>query len=96
MVLESARETDLDQDEAGPCWGGYAAVLAFAANEFYEQYVYELNHAADVAAYSGMFAGGDLLLELFVLFLLMIPTFFLWSGSAQSSRRPTPSIRKPS
>lgn len=38
---------------------------------------YEVTHAAEVAAAGGMFAGGDLLLELFVVFLLMIPTVFL-------------------
>jgi hypothetical protein len=56
---------------------GYVAVLAFAANEFYERHVYELNHREEVAAASGMFAGGDLILELFIAFLFMIPTFFL-------------------
>ena len=55
----------------------YAAVLAYAAEEFHLRYLQELNHPADVMASSGMYAGGDMMLEAFVAFLLMIPTFFL-------------------
>jgi hypothetical protein len=56
---------------------GYAVVLAFAAAEFYARYLLEQDDPAAVSAASGMWAGGDLLLELFVAVLLMIPTFFL-------------------
>jgi hypothetical protein len=56
---------------------GYAAVLAYAAYESHLRYLEELNHPEDVIAYSGMYAGGDLILEVFILFLFMIPTFFL-------------------
>jgi hypothetical protein len=55
----------------------YAAVLSFAAGELFARYMYESNHAADVAAASGMYAGGDMLLEIFIVFLFMIPTYFL-------------------
>jgi hypothetical protein len=55
----------------------YAAVLSFAAGELYSRYLYEVNHPADVSASSGMYAGGDLLLEIFIVFLFMIPTYFL-------------------
>src|SRR5262245_23209526 len=55
----------------------YAAVLLFAAEELVTRYLYEANHPAEVAAASGMYAGGDLLLEIFIVFLFMIPTYFL-------------------
>jgi hypothetical protein len=58
---------------------GYVAVLAYAANAFHVRSEYALNHPADVAASGGMYAGGDLILEIFVAFLLMIPTFFCGS-----------------
>src|SRR5262245_811652 len=56
---------------------GYAAVLAFAANELHERYVYEMEHRAEVIAESGMFAGGDMIEDIFIAFLFMIPTLFL-------------------
>jgi hypothetical protein len=56
---------------------GYAVILAFAGEEFYTQYLYEISHREEVIASSGMYAGGDMILEIFVALLLMIPTFFL-------------------
>ena len=41
---------------------GYAAVFAVAAGLLSARYLQELNHPADVAAYGGMYADGDLLL----------------------------------
>jgi hypothetical protein len=41
---------------------GYAAVFAVAAGLLPARYLQELNHPAAVAAYSGMYAGSDLLL----------------------------------
>src|SRR5262245_40644859 len=61
----------------------YAAVLSFAAGELVERYAYEANHAAEVAAASGMYAGGDMLLDIFLVFLFMIPTYFLIRIGAQ-------------
>ena len=61
----------------------YAAVLSFAAGELVVRYMYEASHPADVAASSGMYAGGDLLLEIFIVFLFMIPTYFLIRIGAQ-------------
>jgi hypothetical protein len=55
----------------------YAAVLSFAAGELFARYMYQTNHAADVAASSGMYAAGDMLLGIFIVFLFMIPTYFL-------------------
>jgi hypothetical protein len=56
---------------------GYVAVTAVSAFLLYQRHLYELNHAADVSAASGMWAGGDALLDIFIACLLMIPTFFL-------------------
>jgi hypothetical protein len=56
---------------------GYAAVLAIAAVLLFARHLQELNNAADVAAASGMWAGGDLLLDIFIAGLFMIPTIFL-------------------
>ena len=56
---------------------GYAAVLAYAASLLHTRHLQELNHPADVMASGGMYAGGDMLLEIFIACLVMIPTFFL-------------------
>jgi hypothetical protein len=61
---------------------GYTVVLAFAAVELHLRTVMESNDPASVIAASGMYAAGDMLLEVFIAFLLMIPTFFLvWIGA---------------
>lgn len=41
------------------------------------RYLAYLNHPADVAAYGGMWAGGDLMLELFIVCMFLVVTFFL-------------------
>ena len=56
---------------------GYAAVFAVAADLLYERHLQELRHPADVVASSGMYAGGDALLQIFIACLFMIPTIFL-------------------
>lgn len=56
---------------------GYAAVLAIAAALIVMRYLQYVRHPDDVAAYGGMWAGGDMMLELFICFLLMVPTLFL-------------------
>jgi len=56
---------------------GYAAVFVVAAVLLLGRYLQELTHPADVVAYSGMFAFGDLLLGIFIACLFMIPTVFL-------------------
>jgi hypothetical protein len=55
----------------------YAAVLAVAGALIVGRYLQYVWHPDDVAAYGGMYAGGDMVLELFICFLLMIPTAFL-------------------
>lgn len=56
---------------------GYAAVLALAAVLIVARYIQYVTHPADVAAYGGMYAGGDLMLELFIAGMLLVVTFFL-------------------
>jgi hypothetical protein len=59
---------------------GYAAVFIVSAVLVLGRYLQEITHPADVVAYGGMFAFGDLLLGIFIVFLFMIPTAFLvWS-----------------
>ena len=53
---------------------GYAAVIALAAVLIYVRYLQYVRHPDDVAAYGGMYAGGDLMLELFIVCMLLVPT----------------------
>ena len=57
--------------------GGYAAVAALSAALIVARYLQYVTHPADVAQYGGMWAGGDLMLELFITGLLLVVTFFL-------------------
>ena len=55
----------------------YAFVRMVSAVLIYERYMLYVRHPEDVAAAGGMFAAGDWMLELFVICLFLIPTFFL-------------------
>ncbi len=55
----------------------YAAALAVGAILIVARYFQYVNHPDDVAAYGGMYAGGDLLLEVFIAGMLLVATFFL-------------------
>ena len=56
---------------------GYAAVLALSGVAVYSRQAFLAAHPADVLAASGMYAAGDMMLQVFVTFLLMVPTVFL-------------------
>jgi hypothetical protein len=56
---------------------GYAAVLALSVFLIVARYLQYLRHPEDVAASGGMYAGGDLLLEIFIVGMLLVVTFFL-------------------
>src|SRR5690349_1662469 len=56
---------------------GYVAVLLFSAALIYQRHMLYVNHAADAAAAGGMYAGGDLILALFIGCLFFVPTFLL-------------------
>ncbi len=57
--------------------GGYAAAVAIAGLLVVLRYVQYATHPQDVAAYGGMYAGGDLALEVFICGMLLVVTFFL-------------------
>ena len=57
--------------------GAYAAVVALSAALIFERYVAYMRHPDDAAAYSGMWAGGDLVLEVFIAGILLVVSFFL-------------------
>ena len=55
----------------------YFIALAITAVLVLARHLQYVNHAADAAAYSGMWAGGDLLLEFFICGMFLVVTFFL-------------------
>ena len=59
---------------------GYAAVFAVAATLLYGRHLQELKYPAEASG--GMWAAGDLLLQIFIGCLFMIPTVFLiWAAA---------------
>jgi hypothetical protein len=56
---------------------GYAFVIATATVLVYLRHMQYVNHPEDAAASSGMYAGGDLILEIFIGCMLLVPTFLL-------------------
>ena len=52
----------------------YALVVAVSALLIFNRYLQYVRNPQDVAASSGMYAGGDLLLEIFICFLFLVPT----------------------
>jgi hypothetical protein len=63
--------------QLGAVAAGYAMVLLVAAMLVYERHIQYVNHPADVTSYGGMYAFGDLILELFIGGLFLIPTLLL-------------------
>jgi hypothetical protein len=55
----------------------YAVVVAFSALLIFKRYLQYVRNPQDVAAYGGMYAGGDLMLEIFICFLFLVPTVAL-------------------
>src|SRR5579859_4796802 len=53
---------------------GYAAVVGVSALLIFARYLQYVSNPQDVAAAGGMYAGGDLLLEIFICFLFLAPT----------------------
>ena len=52
----------------------YAVVVLISALLIFQRYLAYLHNAQDAAASSGMWAGGDLMLELIICFLFLMPT----------------------
>ena|ERR1700756_2221643 len=55
----------------------YAVVAVVSALLIYERYLRYVRNPQDVAAAGGMYAGGDLLLEIILCFLFLVPTVAL-------------------
>jgi hypothetical protein len=53
---------------------GYAVVVAISALLIFSRYLIYVRNPQDVAAAGGMYAGGDLLLEIIICFLFLVPT----------------------
>ena len=53
---------------------GYAVVVAISALLVFQRYLAYVHNAQDAAAAGGMWAGGDLLLEILIFILLLVPT----------------------
>jgi cellulose synthase/poly-beta-1,6-N-acetylglucosamine synthase-like glycosyltransferase len=64
--------------------GGYAAALALSVALIALRYLQYVTHPQDVAAYGGMYAGGDLALEVFIVGMFLVVTFFLMLVIAKS------------
>jgi hypothetical protein len=56
---------------------GYAAVAAMSVFLVAWRYLQYKLHPDDANLYGGMWAGGDMMLAVFIFCLLMVPTFFL-------------------
>ena len=52
----------------------YAVVVGVSGLLICERYLQYVRNSQDVVASSGMYAGGDLLLEIFICFLFLVPT----------------------
>ena len=63
---------------------GYAAVVAASAFLIAMRYLQYRSHPDDANQYSGMWAGGDMILGAFICCLFLVPTFFLVLVARQS------------
>lgn len=63
--------------QLGLVWVGYAAVVAASALLVVWRYLQYRLHPEDANQYSGMWAGGDMMLGAFIFCLFLVPTFFL-------------------
>ena len=62
----------------------YAVVGVVSALLIYKRYLQYVRNPQDVAASGGMYAGGDLLLEIFIFLLFLVPTVALVFGIRKS------------
>jgi hypothetical protein len=63
--------------QLGLVGAGYALVFAAAIVLVYGRHLMYVTHAADAAAAGGMYAGGDLILGIFIGCMFLVPTFLL-------------------
>jgi hypothetical protein len=55
----------------------YVVVLAISGAMIFTRYMLYVNHAAEAAAAGGMYGFGDLMLEIIIGMMLLVPTLFL-------------------
>ena len=67
----------LSRQQVGVVVAAYAAVALISALLIFERYLVYVRNPQDVAAAGGMYAGGDLLLEIMICFLFFAPTALL-------------------
>jgi hypothetical protein len=70
----SRMETSPSRLQLGLIAASYAAVAVVSALLIFKRYLTYVSNPQDVAASSGMYAGGDLLLEIIIGFLFLVPT----------------------
>jgi len=58
-------------------WAGYGVMLAISVLLVGCRYLQYAWHLQDANQYSGMWAGGDMILGVFIFCLFLVPTFFL-------------------
>jgi len=63
--------------QLGLVGAGYALVLAAAAAMVFTRYLLYVEHPQDAAAAGGMYAFGDVMLEVLIACMLLVPTFVL-------------------
>ena len=63
--------------QLGVVAAGYVAVLLMSAALIFQRHLVYLHNAADAAAAGGMYAGGDLILAVFIGCMFCVPTFLL-------------------
>ena len=63
--------------QLGVVAAGYMAVILVAAVLLYMRHMQYVNHPADAVAAGGMYAGGDLILGVFIAGLFLMPTIVL-------------------
>jgi hypothetical protein len=67
-------ETTISRVQLRLVAASYAAVFALSALLVFNRYLLYVRNPQDVAAAAGMYAGGDLMLELIIAFLFLMPT----------------------
>ena len=65
------------RQQLGIVASGYAVVVLLAIVLVYKRHMQYVNHPADVMSSSGMYAAGDMMLELFIGGLFLMPTVLL-------------------
>ena|SRR5437868_713140 len=77
VASRMSRMKSIHWRQLGIVASGYAAVVLLAIVLVYKRHMQYVNDPADVMSSSGMYAAGDIMLELFIGGLFLIPTILL-------------------